>query len=250
MKIELTGDVYVVGDIHGEATLLSNILEAYEIKDCILILLGDIGIWQYKDYKHYLKLDEFCKNNNIITYAFRGNHDNPAFFLKSENSSPIVKRFWDKFTNFKCLPDLTRLNVNGANGIVIGGAVSIDRCCRKSFQSSYRQTCGLYKRNDWWADEYIAETAGILEKFDFILSHTGPRPTNIMPLNEFNCSFFKHDNDLKDAVEAEYKRLEEIAIQFNPKKWWFGHFHTNDSFDYKNIRCTAVDINCFSPLMM
>jgi hypothetical protein len=250
MKIELTGDVYVVGDIHGEATLLSHILNLYEIKDCTLILLGDIGIWQYKDYKHYLKLDEYCKTNNIITYAFRGNHDNPAFFLNSEDSSPIARRFWDKFSNFKCLPDLTKLNVNGATGIVIGGGVSIDRCCRKSFQSTYRTYGNLYKRNDWWPNENVPDTSSINDTFDFILSHTGPRPTKCAPLNESNCSFFGKDDTLKDAISTENERLEEIAAQFKPKKWWFGHFHINDSFNYMNIHCTAVDINYLSPLVI
>lgn len=250
MKIKITGDVYGVGDIHGDTSVIKVLLETYEINNCTLILLGDIGIWRYRDYKHYTRFDEFCKENNIICYAFRGNHDNPAFFYNTEDQSPIARRFWDKFTNFKVLPDLTELDINGASGIVIGGGVSIDRCCRRTFLSSYRRYGNLYKLNDWWEDETVPETTGINKEFDFILSHTGPRPTLIGPLNESNCSFFKLDLGLNDAINHENQRLEEIQKQFKPKKWWFGHYHINDTFDYYNTRCTAVDINYFTPIRM
>lgn len=250
MKLELTGDVYGVGDIHGETRILEYFLDFYNLRNCTLILLGDIGIFRYRDYKHYLQFDKFCKEREIIAYAFRGNHDNPAFFLSPEEQSPIARRFWEKFTNFKVLPDLTRVVINGNNGIVIGGGVSIDRCCRKTWLSSYRQYGNLYKSNDWWEGETVPNTDGIEEKFDFILSHTGPRPVKIPPLSDNNCSFFKQDTCLKDDINAENKRLEEIQHQFKPTRWWFGHFHINDDFEYFDTRCTAVDINFLTPLQL
>lgn len=250
MKVELTGEVYGIGDIHGETRILEHYLDFYDIRNCTLILLGDVGIFRYRDYKHYLQFDKFCNEREITVYAFRGNHDNPAFFLPHEEQSPIARRFWEKFTNFKVLPDLTSVSINGSNGIVIGGGVSIDRCCRKSWISSNRQYGNLYKSNDWWENETIPNTAGIDEKFDFILSHTGPRPLEIAPLSESNCSFFKYDDCLKQDIEIENNRLMEIQHQFKPKRWWFGHFHINDDFDFFDTRCTVVDINCLTPLQL
>lgn len=246
MFIEITGDTYGVGDIHGDTAVLQLLIKCHELNNCTLILLGDIGIWRYRDYKHYMALDALAAERNITIYAFRGNHDNPAFFNIDDKSSPIAVRFWNKFTNFKYIPDLSVVTINGKRGIVIGGGLSIDRCFRRTFQSSYRSYSNLYKKNDWWVNENLPNTNHINETYDFILSHTGPRPLKISPLGEHNCSFFKYDNALKNDVTAELQRIEEIQKQFNPKKWWFGHYHINDSFEYFNTRCIAVDINYLS----
>lgn len=248
MKIQIKNDCYVAGDIHGETKIFTDMLSYYNIKDCTIILLGDIGIWRYRDYKHYLKIDEYGKDNNVMFYAIRGNHDNPVFFKAPGSRSAIIERFWNKFTNFKVLPDLTQIEVDNSTGIVIGGGVSIDRCLRRSFQSLGRNNGNVYKSNDWWADETVPNTDNINEKYDFILSHTGPRPVKLLPLNEGNCSFFTLDQSLKDSILEETKRIEEIRAQFNPKKWWFGHYHINDSFDFYDTRCYAIDINYISPL--
>jgi hypothetical protein len=247
MKVQIKGDCYVVGDIHGETSVFTDVLSCYNINNCTLILLGDIGIWRYRDHKSYKKIDDYGKEHNVMIYAFRGNHDNPAFFRNFDERSPIVTRFWDKFTHFKVLPDLTRLEIDGKTGIVIGGGVSIDRCCRRSFQRNETYG-GVYKSNDWWKDETVPETSAINEKFDFILSHTGPRPTKVGPLNESNCQFFKFDHDLKNQITTENQRLCEIHEQFQPTKWWFGHYHINDTFDFLQTRCYAVDILTLSPL--
>lgn len=246
-QVEIKGDCYVVGDIHREANALALALSMYDISNCTIILLGDIGIWRYRDYKAYKKLDDCAKERNIIIYAFRGNHDNPAFFRDFDNRSPVVTRFWNKFSNFKVLPDLTEVIINDMKGIIIGGGVSIDRCCRHSYLSSYRRG-GVYNSNDWWEDETVPSTDNIDKEYDFILSHTGPRPLKIAPLNESNCSFFKRDASLKYDIDIENNRLIEIAKQFKPKKWWFGHYHINDSFDFDNIRCYAVDILNLCPI--
>lgn len=250
MRLEIKGDCYGVGDIHGDARVLVDVLSSYEISNCTLILLGDIGIWRYRDYKHYRILDEYGAKNNVVIYAFRGNHDNPAFFKHPDRRSPVVDRFWDKFTHFKLIPDLSIVDINGAKGIVIGGGLSIDRSIRRSYQYLFRNDGGVYKNNDWWKDEGLPTTDEVEEKVDFILSHVGPRPTKCAPLSDDNCQFFKIDYDLADAINRENEHLDKIHKQFNPKKWWFGHFHINDAFDYEQTRCYAVDILNFAPIQI
>ena len=163
MFIEITGDTYGVGDIHGDTAVLQLLIKCHELNNCTLILLGDIGIWRYRDYKHYMALDALAAERNITIYAFRGNHDNPAFFNIDDKSSPIASRFWNKFTNFKYIPDLSVVTINGKRGIVIGGGLSIDRCFRHTFQSSYRSYSNLYKKNDWWVNEGLPNTNHINE---------------------------------------------------------------------------------------
>lgn len=249
MNLKITGDVYGMGDIHGDITTMLSAINYYDIKDCTLILLGDIGVWRYRDYKHYKAMDDACRERNIMVYALRGNHDNPAFFLPHEDLNQIGQRFWDKFTNFKQLPDLTILDINGSKGIVIGGATSIDRCIRRNWQK-HDYSRSLYASGDWWRDEKLPETDKIDEKVDFILSHVGPRPIKTPLLSKENCSFMRIDMCLEADLLVENARLEEIQRQFTPKKWWFGHFHVNDNFEFFNTRCYAVDICHIVPIQI
>lgn len=247
MTLKLNNDVYLVGDIHGDTSKLECLLQSYNLANLTLILLGDIGIFKYKDYKRYLRFDQFCKNNNIMVYALRGNHDNPGFFKPKEFLSKIAINFWNKFTNFKPLCDFTIVEYNSSRGIVLGGGLSIDRCVRRSYISN-KNSNSLYSANDWWKGESFPNSSHIEDKFDFILSHTGPCPAKLTPLNEFNCSFFKIDSSLKDDIQKEMEEIKKARLHLNPKKWWYGHYHINDNFDCEGTHCCVVDINYLTPL--
>lgn len=248
-ELEINGDVYVMGDIHGDIATTLDVISYYNISNCTIIMLGDIGVWRYRDYKHYIALDTACKAANIMVYALRGNHDNPAFFLPYEELNQIGQRFWDKFTNFKQLPDFTIVKVNGAKGIVIGGATSIDRCTRRNWQK-HGYSRSLYASGDWWRDERLPDTSKINENVEFILSHVGPRPVNTPILTKENCRFMRIDMCLEADLQDENARLEEIQRQFKPKKWWYGHFHINDTSEVLGTRCYAVDICYLAPLQV
>lgn len=249
MRIKITNDVYLVGDIHGDTSILEHLLQLHELNNLTLILLGDIGIFKYRDYKRYLKFDKFCKEHNIMVYALRGNHDNPRFFKDETLISKPIKNFWNKFTNFKKLPDHTIIEFNGYNGLVLGGGTSIDRICRRSYISS-KNTSSVYSSNDWWKDEVLVDIGEMNEKYDFILSHTGPRPPKLNPLNENNCSFFKLDKLLDDDLNKEKESIDKIQSQLSPTRWWYGHYHINDNFDYNGTNCRVVDINYLTPLIL
>ena len=248
MKITIHNDAYVVGDIHGDTSVIEYLISFTNLRIITLILLGDIGIFRYRDYKRYLSFDKFCNEHKIDVYAFRGNHDNPGFFRKEEHSSPIAKRFWAKFTNFKALPDFSEVKINDKCGIVLGGGVSFDRSIRRSYFISYASK-SFYAGNDWWADENIPNIDNFHKKYDFVLTHSGPRPAKLMPLTKNNCSFFALDPTLQDAIDAETTKIEQIHEQIQPTRWWFGHYHINDDFDFRGTRCKAVDINCLTSLL-
>ena len=71
MKVQIKGDCYVVGDIHGETSVFTDVLSSYNITNCTIILLGDIGIWRYRDHKSYKKIDDYGREHNVVIYAFR-----------------------------------------------------------------------------------------------------------------------------------------------------------------------------------
>lgn len=246
-RIKIEGDVYGMGDIHGDIPTFMYVINHYDIKDCTIILLGDIGIFRYRDYKRYIPMDQLCKERNITVYAIRGNHDNPGFYRHKEKSSSIAIRFWDKFTNFKPLIDCTEVEIGDKVGIAIGGATSIDRIVRKGYHRM-EPPRSLYVLNDWWADEVLPNTDEINKKYDFILSHCGPRPSMIATLRPERCSFMRMDDSLESDINRENDQLIKIRDQFEPKKWWFGHFHINERFELLDTICYATDICTLTPI--
>lgn len=246
-RIKLEGPVYAMGDIHGDVFTFEHVINHYDIKNCTIILLGDVGIFRYRDYKRYIAMDQLCKERNIVVYAIRGNHDNPGFYRSKKESSSIALRFWDKFTNFKPVVDFTEVEVGGEIGIAIGGATSIDRCLRKGYQRS-EPPRNLYSSNDWWSDEVLPDTSALNGTYDFILSHCGPRPTMIAVLRPERCAFMQMDRALENDINKENEQIMKIHEQIKPKKWWFGHFHVNERFNLHNTVCYATDICNLTPI--
>lgn len=73
----------------------------------------------------------------------------------------------------------------------------------------------------WWDQEGISEyDLARLEnvaKADIVISHTAPSSFDIArQLRKWN-----HLNEPSRAM------LEKVLVKFNPKSWYFGHFHWN-----------------------
>lgn len=238
--MELKGDIFCIGDIHRDIAKTVEVIIKYDVKNATIIALGDFGIFRYRDYKEYLPLDLVLQKRNIMLYTIRGNHDNPMFFNDSRNK--IIIKFWNKFKNIKFLSDFTKFNINNKRCIAIGGAVSIDRCVRRSWVLP-KTNSNPYINNDWWYNEVIPNMSNIQnENIDILFTHVGYRPPNIAPLTKDNCSFFKFDSLLKFDLDEEAKQLEKIIEKFNPKQWFFGHFHTSSKFLCGDCDCRALDI--------
>mgnify|MGYP000824226927 FL=1 len=78
--LDLEGDIYLIGDIHGKKFQLIEKIKNFNIADAHLILLGDIGVG-FNDNNYafdYGWLNDELKKLNCKAYLLRGNHDNPS----------------------------------------------------------------------------------------------------------------------------------------------------------------------------
>lgn len=231
--------LYACGDIHGQAKDLIPILDSNDIKNCTLILLGDVGIFRYRDYKAYIRLDEFCSDKNIQLYALRGNHDNPGFY--SDTKDPIVERFWNKFSNFNPLDDFDILHYQNKNILILPGAISTDRFYRKNYNREYINLKNYYRGGDWWPNEKIKEYSEGEFKIHAIMSHNGPR--NALNMVSLPDTLKDIDPTLERDLKAEQAYLHNLLIKLNPEQWWFGHYHVSETYKIKNTFCRILNIN-------
>ena len=242
MILELTDPVYLCGDIHGDTAGLKATIEILDLRDCTIILLGDVGIFRYRDYKRYRTLDSLCSDRNIMVYAIRGNHDNPGFF--SEFVTDISERFWNKFTNFKPVHDHAKIKYKGKIGYVISGATSRDRCLRKNFQRTYVDFNNLYRGGDWWPKEAIKVMQA--DDADFILSHIGPLNSDMQI--DIPGKFIEMDPYLESELKLEQQLLHNMLNYMQPKRWYFGHYHVNKNYLINNTKCIILGINTLTKM--
>lgn len=216
--MKVSGDVYLLGDIHGNWRKLLAKIEKYEIHDCTIICVGDVG-FGYPRFDTNLAsfLDEKLQHRNIKFLAIRGNHDDPTFFDGKRVNLPFMK----------LLPDYTRLEVNGENWLLIGGAVSIDR----SFNVQ-----GI----SWWAGEefdFNPEKIGD-GPVDVLITHTGPNwlgPNTCDGIVKVCVDREKAlgRETLWGELQDERAKMDKLVDIVKPKKLFFGHFHRSQFMTYK-----------------
>ena len=145
--------IFITGDNHGKYDVLFRFIEAYDIRDCILIHVGDGGIGfisaekQQRQFEHY---NDRFKSRGIEYLSIRGNHDDPAYFDGSVNLS-----------HFKLLPDYHTQIINDEKFLFVGGAISIDRKIRKEGFS-------------YWKDEPFVLDKSKIEECDVLITHSAP----------------------------------------------------------------------------
>jgi len=210
--------VYILGDNHGRYDVMFRFIEAYEIKDCILIHVGDGGEGfapydkQMRQFYHY---NDRFKSKGIEYLSIRGNHSDPAYFDGSVNLS-----------HFKLLPDYHTQIINGEKFLFVGGAISIDRKIRKEGFS-------------YWRDEPFVLDKSKIEECDVLITHSAP--TWIGPLDKKGIlSWCEKDEFLwRDCL----KEREDHDILFQlakPKKSYAGHFHQRFSVDINGCRAKIL----------
>jgi Icc-related predicted phosphoesterase len=225
-------NVYV-GDIHGKLKNLCYHIEQYDIRDCNLIQVGDLGLGfnsYHADMSNLKTLNEVFEDRNINFYAIRGNHDDPAFWYHHEiNLDRIV-----------LVKDYEVIEIGGDKILFCGGGVSIDRCIREND--------GSYFKNE----EFVLDRdriQGILEtedQIDLIVTHNAPMffyPWGVDSdlVNHYAKLESKlRGTDLKGDLIKERQDMDVfhdlIIEKFDVKAWVYGHFHNSNIKDHTHTR--------------
>lgn len=101
----------------------------------------------------------------------------------------------------------------GRNVLFFGGAMSTDKE-------------GRTEGDDWWAkevptvedlDRARAQVAAHGRRVDIVISHTGP----LMFLRQLPANKI----DLARLTDPTVALLDVVLQEFQPRKWFFGHFH-------------------------
>jgi len=220
--------MYFIGDIHGSMESFYTKINLFEIKNEILIQLGDFGIG-FKGVESKLEnLNKLLVTTNNFLYVCRGNHDCPYYFDEGVVCD---------YSNIKFVPDYTVLELQGKKVLFLGGSISIDRKIR---------TIGI----SWWPGEKVKfELIKLSDDIDIIVSHIAPLDFPPHGFNSLVLSYALKDPTLTQELIIERKNLQTILqkIKINNKEkklfWFYGHYHTSLSGKVKrvNYRCLNCD---------
>lgn len=198
-------NIYIVGDTHGDWDVLFGRIDRADIKDCVLLHVGDIGIGfksPDKQKREFDLLNNRFQKRNIMFKGIRGNHDDPSYFLGQYN-----------FSHFELLPDYSYRIFNGEKFLFVGGAVSVDRRLRVPNMS-------------WWENEEFVLRPELVEKVDVLITHSAPNW--IGPSDKAGISgWCEKDPTLWDECVKEREKHNELIKLCCPTKHYCGHFHVS-----------------------
>jgi len=211
--------IYIVGDIHGKWDQLFLKIKASEIRNFILIGVGDLGIGflnTERQARQFDYINSFFGGKGIDFIGIRGNHDDPAYFDGSINHS-----------NFKLLPDYTSLTLNDREFLFVGGAISIDRKIRKEGVS-------------YWAGEKFILDHSKIKRCDVLITHSAPTWSG--PFDKSGISgWCDRDETLWDECLQERKDHDILIKLCGASRHYCGHFHTSSSVDFDGCMSTILD---------
>lgn len=220
--------IYITGDTHGEQARFSPAAMPGEDKwgeDDVLIICGDFGFLFANDARENAFLDKLSEKPYTICFC-DGNHENfPAIYAypQEEWNGGRVHRIRKNI--FHLMRGQVFL-IEGKKIFTMGGAYSIDKYMRKDGLSWWKEelpTNGEYRE----ATQNLRETENCV---DYIITHTAPREM-IRRMGKYP--------DMHDAELTGF--LEWIMYEVKFKKWFFGHWHTDEEFD-ERFRALRFDV--------
>lgn len=240
MRFKLREQVYVIGDMHGNLQSMMHSLciatsKTYFPDGSDIILLGDCGIVNKGIPNDYRAASKKAKPRDIRIFVFRGNHDNPnAYSHQWHLKDP-------QLSNVYIMEDLDEFEFpNGKLGLVIPGALSVDR--------SYRWERGWC----WFEGENIPDISHIQDrdKYSFIFSHGGPTPPCLSFGSDsgFFATCCEKDKNLLSDIAKEQEKWTTILEEVRPERMYFGHFHCSETFDKGDTICRVCDIGEIVPV--
>ena len=211
----------ILGDTHGDWSRLNNLINTEQ--PTYIIQCGDFGYWP-----HFPSFDlNKIKTQDTKIFWCDGNHEDFSSLGKlSNNQEPkeLIK-------NIFYMPRGSVLSIDSLRFLFIGGAESIDK---------HQRTMGY----DWFPEELITQK-DIYElpmiDIDIVISHTCPAMFGDIVSNVYN-----------KRTDPSRLALDTVLDMYNPKQWYFGHWHTYTKSNYKNCNWTCLDMlprsQCFKIL--
>lgn len=235
---------YVIGDVHGNWNSMIRLIEHKEIKDSILIQLGDFGVGfiePHQERKNLIALNDRLAALNNTMYVIRGNHDNPAWFQGGND-----------FGNLKLVEDYTVITVDGDDILLVGGALSIDRKPRLKDMTEAAKY-NIFKESYWYDENFVLDKkrAHEIKGCRYVITHTSPDfcwPNNrngFGPLVEH--FILLGDTKLREELPIERRNLTKLynILKENNviEKWFYGHFHRTELTEKDGTDFHLLDIN-------
>jgi hypothetical protein len=224
--MNLVKPIYILGDVHGQFARLRENIDKYDLRDCYIICVGDLGIGFQHPAKGELSgcrtLNTFFLGRNIHFMSIRGNHDDPQYF----NGPNRIE-----LSNLRLLPDYHAETFNGERFLFVGGAVSIDRLYRVEGRS-------------YWPNEVFVYDESKVTPCDVLITHSAP--PWIGPFDkEGLSSWCEKDKTLWDLCYRERVDHDKLIQACGAKRHYCGHFHAYHWVDFRDCYSTILDIDQF-----
>lgn len=224
-------NIYLTGDKHAdfEQLLLQSIRYGITERD-LLIILGDVGINYFGDYRDNMHKDLLALVPGTIL-CIRGNHEMRPTDIQLKGIYKETLWMGDKayvesrYPRIIMAEDGARYHINERDYLVIGGAYSVDKPLR------------LERGYNWFPDEQLTESemTKIRDKIssrgnkeDIILAHTCPYDSR--PLECFMSGV--DENGVDNTME---RFLQEVVDKTEYKQFFCGHWHI-DKQDVNNAK--------------
>jgi len=217
--------IYLTGDTHGElGRFASNKFPEGKnlTKNDVVIIVGDFGmLWSRAPSRSEVYWLNWLSEKPWTTLFLDGNHENFDRIDSLEENTLFGGRVGRVTSSIFHLKRGEVYDIDSNRFFVFGGGKSIDKAMRVPGIS-------------WWDRElpnYMEYKNGLhhlarySHEVDYILTHDAP-------------------NSIYDEMDKKYgliktgnfdlpKFLEKVRITTSFKRWYFGHFHFNDTFDEK-----------------
>lgn len=219
--------IILSGDTHGLLDLdkVTDYFEANDefTKEDYLIILGDAGVlWNGVEDKD---VQQILNNLTVTTLWLDGNHEN--FDMLKSYTEDIWHGGRVHFISDSII-HLERgqvFKIDGLSFFTFGGANSIDKSIRRTGLSWWPEEMP----SDYEYEEGLRNLEKVNWKVDYILTHTCPE----FVANQLVTYIYPGE----ETLQRYFNRIAE-EVEF--KKWFFGHWHMDETVD--NFRCLYNDI--------